>query len=172
VLADMVRTDAHQLRLIAADSPAARAVKVVARAYKTLIWERSRQVHRLRYQLRDFFPAALEAYADLDAPDVLELLAKAPEPASAVRLTTAQINAALKRAGGRGNIAERTIVIRTALRSAAGPAAPSHYRERRRGPGAGRGHYHLEPADQSASAVSGNLCPPLQRHVRDTDCDE
>lgn len=22
------------------------------------------------------------------------------------------------------------------------------------------------------SAVSGNLCPPLQRHVRDTDCDE
>ena len=79
VLADMVRTDAHQLRLIAADSPAAQAVKVVARAHKTLIWERSRQVHRLRYQLRDFFPAALEAYPDLDAPDVLELLAKAPE---------------------------------------------------------------------------------------------
>ena len=30
VLADMVRTDAHQLRLIAADSPAAQAIKVVA----------------------------------------------------------------------------------------------------------------------------------------------
>ncbi len=102
VLADMVRTDAHQLRLIAADSPAAQAVKVVARAHKTLIWERTRQVRRLRYQLRDFFPAALEAYADLDAPDVLELLARAPEPASAARLTTAQISAALKRAGRRG----------------------------------------------------------------------
>ncbi len=27
-------------------------------------------------------------------------------------------------------------------------------------------------ADPLLSAVSGNLCPPLQRHVRDTDCDE
>jgi hypothetical protein len=117
VLADMVRTDAHQLRLIAADSPAVQAVKVVARAHKTLIWERTRQVRRLRYQLRDFFPAALEAYADLDAPDVLELLARAPEPASAARLTTAQVSAALKRAGRRGNLAERTAAIRAALRS-------------------------------------------------------
>jgi Transposase/Transposase IS116/IS110/IS902 family len=117
VLADMVRTDAHQLRLIAADSPAVQAVKVVARAHKTLIWERTRQVRRLRYQLRDFFPAALEAYAHLDAPDVLELLARAPEPASAARLTTAQISAALKRAGRRGNLAERTAAIRAALRS-------------------------------------------------------
>jgi Transposase/Transposase IS116/IS110/IS902 family len=117
VLADMVRTDAHQLRLVAADSPAVQAVKVVARAHKTLIWERARQVRRLRYQLRDFFPAALEAYAGLDAPDVLELLARAPEPASAARLTTAQISAALKRAGRRGNLAERTAAIRAALRS-------------------------------------------------------
>jgi hypothetical protein len=116
VLADMVRTDAHQLRLIAADSPAAQAVKVVARAHKTLIWERSRQVHRLRYQLRDFFPAALEAYPDLAAPDALELLAKAPGPASAARLTTAQISAALKRAGRRGALAERAAAIRAALR--------------------------------------------------------
>jgi hypothetical protein len=116
VLADMVRTDAHQLRLIAADSPAAQAVKVVARAHKTLTWERSRQVHRLRYQLRDFFPAALEAYPDLAAPDALELLAKAPGPASAARLTTAQISAALKRAGRRGALAERAAAIRAALR--------------------------------------------------------
>jgi Transposase/Transposase IS116/IS110/IS902 family len=117
VLADMVRTDAHQLRLIAADSPAAQAVKVVARAHKTLIWERTRHVRRLRYQLRDFFPAALEGYPDLAAADALELLAKAPDPKSAARLTTAQISAALKRAGRRGAIAERSAVIRAALRS-------------------------------------------------------
>jgi transposase len=117
VLADMVRTDAHQLRLIAVDSPAVQAVKVVARAHKTLIWERTRQVRRLRYQLRDFFPAALEAYAGLDVPDVLELLARAPDPVSAARLTTAQISAALKRAGRRGNLAERTAAIRAALGS-------------------------------------------------------
>jgi Transposase len=59
ILADMVRTDAHQLRPVADDTEEAQAVKVVARAHKTLIWERNRQVTRLRYQLRDFFPAAL-----------------------------------------------------------------------------------------------------------------
>src|SRR6266516_1059481 len=51
-MADMLRTDAHQQRAVAADSPAAQAVKVVARAHKTLIWERARQVQRRRYQAR------------------------------------------------------------------------------------------------------------------------
>jgi transposase len=116
VLADMVRTDSHQLRQVAADTPAAQAVKVVARAHKTLIWERTRHVNRLRHQLLDFFPAAVEAFEDLDAPDALELLAKAPDPASAAKLTTAQVSAVLKRAGRR-NIADRTTVIRSAFRA-------------------------------------------------------
>jgi transposase len=81
MLADMVRTDSHQLRLAAGDSPEAAAVKVVARTHKTLIWERTRAVQRLRHQLREYFPAALEAFEDLDAPDSLELLGKAPDPA-------------------------------------------------------------------------------------------
>jgi len=115
VLADMVRTDSHQLRPVAGDSPEAQAVKVVARAHKTLIWERTRHVQRLRHQLRDFFPAALAAFEDLDAPDVLELLARAPDPASAAKLTTAQITAALRRARRR-NISEKTAAIRAALR--------------------------------------------------------
>ena len=33
---------------------------------------------RLRGVLREFFPAALEAFADLDAADTLELLASHP----------------------------------------------------------------------------------------------
>ncbi len=78
ILADMVRTDAHQLRLVAGDSPKAEAVRVVARAHKTLIWERTRHTQRLRNALREYFPAALEAFDDLDAADTLELLGKAP----------------------------------------------------------------------------------------------
>jgi hypothetical protein len=118
VLADMVRTDAHQLRPLAGDSQQAQAVKVVARAHKTLIWERTRHVQRLRHQLRDYFPAALEAYGELglDSADVLELLAKAPDPASAARLTTAQIDAALKRAR-RHNRAAKAAAIKAALRA-------------------------------------------------------
>jgi hypothetical protein len=41
-LADMVRTERHQLRPIAGDSDTAAAVKVTARAHKSLIWERTR----------------------------------------------------------------------------------------------------------------------------------
>jgi transposase len=97
-LANMVRTDSHQLRPVAGDSAKAEAVKVVARAHKTLIWERTRHTQRLRHALREYFPAALEAFADLDAADTLQLLGTAPDPASAARLSLSQIRAALKRA--------------------------------------------------------------------------
>jgi transposase len=116
MLADVVRTDSHQLRTAAGDSPEAEAIKVLARAHKTLIWERTAAVQRLRAQLREYFPAALEAFEDLDAPDALELLGKAPDPARAARLTRAQVAAVLKRAGRR-KIADRTDAILAALRS-------------------------------------------------------
>ena len=116
VLADMVRTHAHELRPVAGDSARAAAIKVVARTHKTLIWERTRHTQRLRHALRDYFPAALVAFADLDAADTLELLAKAPTPAQAARLTSPQISAALKRARRR-NVAEKAAVIQTALRA-------------------------------------------------------
>lgn len=115
-LADMVRTDSHQLRPVAGDTAGAQAVKVVARAHKTLIWERTRHLQRLRHQLRDYFGAALVAFADLAAPDTLELLAKAPDPASAARLSSAQITAALRRARRR-NIADKATAIQAALRA-------------------------------------------------------
>lgn len=89
---------------------------MVTRAHKTLIWERTRHALRLRYALRDYFPATLEAFADLDAADSLELLAKAPDPASAARLSIGQISAALKRARRR-NVAEEAAHIQTALRA-------------------------------------------------------
>src|SRR5579875_1177626 len=115
MLADMVRTDSHQLRPAAGDSPEAEGIKVLARTHKTLIWERTRAVQRLRHQLREYFPAALEAFEDLDAPDTLELLGKAPEPARAARLTRAQVSAALKRARRR-NIPDRATAVIAALR--------------------------------------------------------
>ena len=110
----MVRTDSLQLRPVAGDSELAEAIKVVTRAHKTLIWERTRHVQRLRSALREFFPAALEAFEDLTAPDALELLGKAADPATAARLTRTQITAALRRARRR-HVAERTEQIHTAL---------------------------------------------------------
>ena len=116
MLADVVRTDAHQLRPAAGDSPAAEAVKVLARTHKTLIWERTAVVLRLRAQLLEYFPAAVAAFEDLDAPDALELLGKAPDPARAAKLTRAQVSAVLKRAC-RYKITQRACVVLAALRS-------------------------------------------------------
>ena len=96
---------------------------MLARTHKTLIWERTRQVQRLRHQLREYFPAALEAFDDLDAPDTLELLGKAPDPARAARLTRAQVSAALKRARRRNITGQGHRDPGGAAQRAAGPAA-------------------------------------------------
>ena len=118
-LADMGRTRRHQMRELAVDSDIAEAVKIAARAHQKLVWERTRHQLRTRSALREYFPAALEAYQDLGlaGPDTLELLAKAPDPESAAKLTTAQITAALKRAGRRSDLPERARRIRAALRA-------------------------------------------------------
>ncbi|WP_413754684.1 IS110 family transposase [Streptomyces sp. R-74717] len=116
-LADMVRIDRAQLRAVAGDSEAAQAVKVVARAHQTLIWERTRSFQRLRSTLREYFPAALSAYADLTltSTDALELLVKAPTPAAAEKLTRTQITAVLTR-HRRRNRAAKAATVQAALR--------------------------------------------------------
>ncbi|WP_308169496.1 IS110 family transposase [Acrocarpospora catenulata] len=115
-LADMIRTRRHQLRPVAADSNECEAVKVVARAHQTMIWERTRQTLRLRAVLRDYFPAALAAYAPLTltGPDALELLAEAADPVSAAKLSIARISAVLKRSRRR-DAAAKAAAIRDAL---------------------------------------------------------
>ncbi len=71
---------------------------------------------RLRQALLDFFPAALKAFeASPTAPDTLELLAAAPDPASAAALSIQQITDALRRARRR-NRAAKAERIATALR--------------------------------------------------------
>lgn len=74
VLAEIVRLDHAHHRQVAGDSPMAEAVKLLARAHQSLIWGRTRQVLRLRSALREFFPAALQAFDDLAAGEALELL--------------------------------------------------------------------------------------------------
>lgn len=113
-LADMVRTDRHQLRPVAGDSNLAEAIKVLTRAHKALIWEKTRHTLRLRRSLLEFFPAAVAAYDDLAAADTLALLDAGPDPASAAALTGEQIAAALS-AARRRNIGSRTAKIQAAL---------------------------------------------------------
>jgi len=116
LLAEIVRVDRAHHRPVASDSPQADAVKLVARAHPSLVWDRSRHVLRLRAALREFFPAVLEAFADLDAPDIRELLGAAPDPDAAAALSQSRIAAALGRANRRG-AAARARQIRSVLRA-------------------------------------------------------
>jgi len=133
---------------IVGDSAEAEAVKVVTRMHKTLIWERTRAGQRLRHALREYFPAALEVFEDLDAGNTLELLAKAPDPASAAKLSTAQISAALKRARRR-DITAKTAAIQALLRAEhLGQPTVVTAGLRRVGPCIGRGAGHPQRAGQ------------------------
>jgi hypothetical protein len=105
------------------------AIKLVARAHQSLIWDRTRHVLRLRSVLREFFSAALEAFADLAAADALELLAIAPDPDRAARVSTAKIVAVLRRANRRG-VEEKAATIQSVWR--APPHCDNPPRSRRR----------------------------------------
>src|SRR3954469_14786941 len=118
VLAEIVRLDREHHRPVAGDSPAAEALKLVARSHQAFIWDRTRHLLRLRSALREFFPAALEAFPDLLAAEALELLERAPDPARAARLSRSKITAALNRAHRRDPDAKAE-AIQAALRAPA-----------------------------------------------------
>ncbi len=125
LLADLVRTDRHNHRLIAGDSADAEALKVLARTHQSLLWARNRQTNTLRSALREYYPAALETFDDLAHGDALGVLDRAPTPQQAARLSLPMLQSALKRGGRHRNIAARARQIHAALRSEqlAAPAA-------------------------------------------------
>jgi transposase len=117
VLADMVRTDRHRHRLVAADTDEVEALKVLARAHQSMVWSKVRQANTLRSTLREFYPAALVAFEDLTSGDALEVLRIAPTPVLGASLSRSKIAASLRRGGRQRRVEERAVEIQTALRS-------------------------------------------------------
>lgn len=124
LLADLVRTDRHNHRTVAGDSPGSEATKVLARAHQSLIWERSRHVSRLRAALRQYYPAALDTFSELAHPDALAVLAKAPTPRKGAALTLVQIRSVLSKGGRQRYLGQRAEEIQQALGAAALEAPP------------------------------------------------
>jgi transposase len=118
VLAEIVRLDRDHHRQVAGDSDLADAVKLVARAHQSAVWDRTRHVLRLRSALLEFFPAAVEAFEDLAAEDSLRLLGRAPDPARAAKLTRGQLVAAL-RAARRHHVEAKADALGSVLRAPA-----------------------------------------------------
>ena len=117
VLADLARTDAHNHRLVAGDSELGEAIKVLARAHQSMIWTRQRQTNQLRSTLREFYPAALDAFDELGGRDALAILTIAATPTAGRHLSLSKIQSALRRAGRQRRIEQRAVEIQEALRT-------------------------------------------------------
>lgn len=115
VLSELARVDGHHHQPIHGDTELADAVKGLARAHQTMIWSRQRHTLQLRSTLREFYPAALEAFDDLASGDALAVLSIAPTPMSGKRLSSQRISTALGRGGRRRRIDERAAQIKAAL---------------------------------------------------------
>jgi transposase len=117
VLAELARLDGHNHRPVAGDSELVESIKVLARAHQGLIWTRQRQLNQLRSTLREFYPAALDAFPELNHSDALAVLAVAATPALGRQLSISKIAAALRRGGRQRRVEQRATEIQVALRT-------------------------------------------------------
>jgi len=117
VLADLVRTDRDNHRPVAGDSQGVEAIKLLARAHQSLVHSRQRQVNQLRSALREFYPAALEAFKDdLGGRDAMAILEYAPTPTSGRSVSQAKLISALRKAGRERNLEARAVELQSILR--------------------------------------------------------
>jgi transposase len=120
VLANVLRTDMHAHRPLPADSELAQAVAVLARAQQDAVWDRTTAHNKLRSHLREYYPGFLAAFAGardgIMRPEARAILAAAPAPGDAARLTLTQLRALLRKAGRSRGIDAEAQRLREALR--------------------------------------------------------
>jgi transposase len=120
VLANVLRTDIHAHRPLPADSELAQAIAVLARAQQDAVWDRTTAHNKLRSHLREYFPGFLDAFTaardGIMRPEARAVLAAAPTPGDAARLTLAQLHALLKKAGRSRGIEAEAARLKEALR--------------------------------------------------------
>jgi transposase len=116
-LANILRTDAHMHRALPADSELVQAIAVLARAQQDAVWNRAQLINQLRSHLKQYFPAALAAFQrrgiGLESREARAVLAVAPDPRTAARLTRVQLRAALRRSGRQRFIEDRVERLRS-----------------------------------------------------------
>jgi transposase len=109
LLANIIRTDPDAHRRLPADTELAQAIRVLARAQQDAVWARQQIGNQIRDLLKDFYPAALVAFSGLPSgglarADARTVLAAAPTPAQAAKLTPARLRRLLVKAGRRRDL--------------------------------------------------------------------
>ncbi|SLE78475.1 transposase IS116/IS110/IS902 [Mycobacteroides abscessus subsp. abscessus] len=121
LLANILRTDMAAHRPLPADTELAQAIRVLARAQQDMAWTRQRIGNQIRSLLKEFYPAALDAFAPLARgglahPEARTILAVAPTPAKAAKLTRARLRTLLAKAGRQRRINTQADRLFEALR--------------------------------------------------------
>jgi transposase len=80
-MADALRTDGHAWRPLLPQDEATATLRALCRDEIALIEQRTALVNQLRAALRDYYPAALEAFDDWTQPYTWEFLLQFPTPA-------------------------------------------------------------------------------------------
>jgi transposase len=121
VLANVLRTDLHAHRPLPADTELAQAIAVLARAQQDAVWDRTTAHNKLRSHLREYYPGFLAAFASASGgimrPEARTILAAAPTPADAAKLTLTQLRSLLKKAGRSRGIDTEATRLREAFRA-------------------------------------------------------
>jgi transposase len=118
LLANIVRTDPDAHRPLPADTELAQAIRVLARAQQDAVWARQQIGNQIRDLLKDFYPAAITAFAGLPSgglarPEARAILAAAPTPGQAAKLTPARLRRLLIKAGRRRDLDRDVERLRT-----------------------------------------------------------
>lgn len=84
-LADALRLDGHAWKPLAAEDPLLAELRLLTRDEVQLIEQRTALINQLRAALRDYYPAALEAFADWTRPGAWAFIEQFPTPHALVR---------------------------------------------------------------------------------------
>ncbi len=86
LLADLLRTDGHRFKPLAAQGDDIRALRALVRGRDDLVATRVQLANQLRSLLESFWPGAAAVFADVDSPIALAFVERYPTPKSTARL--------------------------------------------------------------------------------------
>jgi transposase len=124
LLADMLRTDGHRLRLLKPASDEFKALRALVRTRDDLVRHRLALARQLAALLDSFWPGATAVFADIDSAIALTFVSRYPTPQSAADLNEKRLGTFLAKHGysGRRSSAELMSRLRAAAPGFAGEA--------------------------------------------------
>lgn len=92
VLAEFVRTDHANLKMLRPSSPQAQELKLLCRDHRRVVRHKTRLLNQLTITLKEYYPRPLEAFANIETEIALDFLTRYPTPAHLSALKRREFN--------------------------------------------------------------------------------